>query len=166
MIKNMMKKTDNKKKNIKETNTTTETEGKAAMTSETTSSSLSSAKIAIVDVQALVNQTPSVWALRSEQQQNASIIQNWINGVNSQLNQIADQNTRQATAQQYQIELNKRQQMLQNVYALKIQAIDAELSKLVSDVATEKKLDYVFAKGTVVFGGTDITSDVAKLIKK
>ncbi len=166
MIKNMMKKTDNKKKNIKETNTTTETEGKAAMTSETTSSSLSSAKIAIVDVQALVNQTPSVWALRSEQQQNASIIQNWINGVNSQLNQIADQNTRQATAQQYQIELNKRQQMLQNEYALKIQAIDAELSKLVSDVATEKKLDYVFAKGTVVFGGTDITSDVAKLIKK
>lgn len=166
MIKNMMKKTDNKKKNIKETNTTTETEGKAAMTSETTSSSLSSAKIAIVDVQALVNQTPSVWALRSEQQQNASIIQNWINGVNSQLNQIADQNTRQATAQQYQIELNKRQQMLQNEYALKIQAIDAELSKLVSDVATEKKLDYVFAKGAVVFGGTDITSDVAKLIKK
>lgn len=167
MIKNMIKKAD-KKKNAKETKTTTEAEVKntTTTTAETMAPSLSGAKIAIVDVQALVNQTPSVWALRSEQQQNASIIQNWVNGVNNQLNQIADQNTRQATAQQYQIELNKRQQMLQNEYALKIQAIDAELSKLVSDVATEKKLDYVFAKGTVVFGGTDITSDVAELIKK
>lgn len=127
---------------------------------------LGDAKIAVVDVQFLVNQTPAVLALRAEQRQNTSIIQNWINGVNSQLSQIADQNTRNATAQQYQIELNKRQQMLQSQYAMKINAIDAELSKLVSDVANEKKLDYVFAKGTVVFGGTDITEDVAKLLKK
>lgn len=160
-----MKKTDNKKNNIKETKTTTNSTVSSSSNSGSTSS-LGNAKIAIIDVQALVNQTPSVLALRSQQQQNASIIQNWINNVNNQLSQITDQNTRQATAQQYQIELNKRQQMLQNEYALKIQAIDAELSKLVSDVANEKKLDYVFAKGTVVFGGTDITSDVTKLLNK
>lgn len=159
-----MKKNDNKKNNIKETKTTNSTVSSSS--SNNSASSLGNAKIAIIDVQALVNQTPSVLALRSQQQQNASIIQNWINNVNNQLSQIADQNTRNATAQQYQIELNKRQQMLQNEYALKIQAIDSELSKLVSDVATEKKLDYVFAKGTVVFGGTDITSDVTKLLNK
>lgn len=163
----MVKKTESKK-NIKETKTVNASAKKniAASETKTASSSLSGAKIAVVDVQALVNQTPSVLALRAEQQQNAAIIQNWVNGVNSQLNQIADQNTRNATAQQYQIELNKRQQALQNQYALKIQTIDAELSKLVSDVAAEKKLDYVFAKGMVVFGGTDITAEVAKRIKK
>lgn len=165
----MTKKTDSKK-DIKETKTKSATvaatKSKTTKSNTSSTSALNNAKIAIVDVQALVNQTPSVLALRAEQQQNASIIQNWVNGVNNQLNQIADQNTRNATAQQYQIELNKRQQALQNQYALKIQAIDTELSGLVSKVANEKKLDYVFAKGTVVFGGTDITADVAKLIKK
>lgn len=135
-------------------------------TTSTTTSSLADAKIAIVDVQALVNQTPSVIALRNEQQANANVIQNWVAGVNNQLSQIADPNQRAAMTQQYQIELNKREQILQSQYVQKVQAIDAELSKLVSDVATEKKLDYVFAKGMVVFGGTDITADVAKLLKK
>lgn len=150
-----------KKNAIKENKVTV-----AEKSDNASASVLGDAKIAVVDVQFLVNQTPAVLALRAEQRQNTSIIQNWINGVNSQLSQIADQNTRNATAQQYQIELNKRQQMLQSQYAMKINAIDAELSKLVSDVANEKKLDYVFAKGTVVFGGTDITEDVAKLLKK
>lgn len=154
-------KTDNKK-------TTANTSKTEATKSKTTSatSSLNNAKIAIVDVQALVSQTPSVIALRAEQQNNAAIIQNWVAGVNNQLSQIADANQRAATAQQYQIELNKREQLLQSQYAQKVQAIDAELSKLVSDVATEKKLDYVFAKGMVVFGGTDITADVASRLKK
>ena len=153
-------------KKVSKKNAVKENKATIVESSNTTAHVLGDAKIAVVDVQFLVNQTPSVLALRAEQQQNALIIQNWINGVNSQLSQIADQNTRNATAQQYQIELNKRQQMLQSQYAMKIQAIDAELSKLISDVANEKKLDYVFAKGMVVFGGTDITEDVAKLLKK
>ena len=173
-----MKKTDNKKnaKTKSSTATTSATTSATTATTNTettmntntsaTTASLGSAKVAIVDVQALINQTPAVLALRAEQQKNASIIQNWINSVNNQLNQIADQNTRVATAQQYQIELNKRQQMLQSQYATKIQEIDMALSKLVSDVASEKKLDYVFAKNMVVFGGTDITADIAALLKK
>lgn len=163
MIKN---KTDNKKstdKKIEAKKTTTNT---ATTTTTSASTSLGNAKIAVVDVQALVNQTPSVIALRAEQQNNMAIIQNWVAGVNNQLSQIADQNQRASLTQQYQIELNKREQILQSQYAQKVQAIDAELSKLVSDVATEKKLDYVFAKGMVVFGGTDITADVAKRLKK
>ena len=161
MIKN---KTDNKKstdKKVEAKKTTTNT-----ATTTSASISLGNAKIAVVDVQALVNQTPSVIALRAEQQNNMAIIQNWVNGVNGQLSQIADQNQRAALTQQYQLELNKREQILQSQYAQKVQAIDAELSKLVSDVATEKKLDYVFAKGMVVFGGTDITADVANRLKK
>lgn len=157
MVKNNNKKTADKKVEAKTTTTTNTTN---------TSTSLGNAKIAIVDVQALVNQTPSVIALRAEQQNNMAIIQNWVNGVNGQLSQVADLNQRAALTQQYQLELNKREQILQSQYAQKVQAIDAELSKLVSDVATEKKLDYVFAKGMVVFGGTDITADVASRLKK
>lgn len=163
-----MKKTDSKK------NTATTAAKKTApvatknksTTKTSSTTSLNDAKIAIVDIQALVNQTPSVLALRAEQQKNSSIIQSWVNDRNRELSQIADQNARASISQQYQIELNKRQQLLQSQYALKVQAIDAELSKLISDVATSKKLDYVFAKGMVVFGGTDITADVAKLLKK
>ena len=60
--------------NKKTTNNTSKTEVANSKTTTTTTSSLNNAKIAIVDVQALVNQTPSVIALRAEQQNNAAII--------------------------------------------------------------------------------------------
>ena len=46
------------------------------------------------------------------------------------------------------------------------QGIDAELSKVITDVAKQEKLDYVFAKGMVVFGADDITVKVIEAQKK
>ncbi len=132
------------------------------MTNETKSSP----KIGIVDVQMLVNRTPSVLALREEQQQQNIALQQWVNSVNAQIAQELNQANRNYMTQQYQLELNQRQQMLQVEYAQKVQSIDAELSKLIADVAQKEGCDYVFAKGIVVFGGTDITEKVtAELIK-
>ena len=141
------------------------TNTKASSTS-TTSSLTNNSKIAVVDVQALVSQTPSVLALREERQNQIAGLQQWVNGANAEINQLTDQNAKAALFQKYQLEFNQRQQMLQTEYAQKVQSIDAELSKLIADVAKQEKLEYVFAKGIVVFGGTDITSKVAELLKK
>ena len=58
-------------------------------------------------------------------------------------------------AQKYQQELSQKQQVMQQNHLQKVQAVDANLSKLIADVAKQEKLDYVFAKGTLVFGGQD-----------
>ena len=125
-----------------------------------------SPKIGIVDIPFVVNHTPSVLALRQLQQQNAVAIQQWINGINAQLMQEQNLQNRQNLANVYQSELNKRQQALQVQYAQMAQGIDAELSKVITDVAKQEKLDYVFAKGMVVFGADDITVKVIEAQKK
>lgn len=156
------------KKTANNTNKSTTT-AKTTSTSTSTSSSASltdNSKIAVVDIQALVSQTPSVLALRQERQNQISGLQQWVNGANAEINQQTDQNAKAALFQKYQLEFNQRQQMLQTEYVQKVQSIDAELSKLIADVAKKENLDYVFAKGIVVFGGTDITSKVAEMLKK
>ena len=154
---------------------TTTSTNKSTTTAKTTSASTSSSssanlsdnsKIAVVDIQALVSQTPSVLALRQERQNQIAGLQQWVNGANAEINQQTDQNAKASLFQKYQLEFNQRQQMLQTEYVQKVQSIDAELSKLIADVAKKENLDYVFAKGIVVFGGTDITSKVAEMLKK
>ena len=147
--------------------TTTAKTTSASTTSSSSTASLSdNSKIAVVDIQALVSQTPSVLALRQERQNQIAGLQQWVNGANAEINQQTDQNAKAALFQKYQLEFNQRQQMLQTEYVQKVQSIDAELSKLIADVAKNENLDYVFAKGIVVFGGTDITSKVAEKLKK
>ena len=134
--------------------------------SSSSSKSMADSKIAVVDIQSLVNQTPSVQALRQERQSQMANLQQWINSANSEINQLTDQAAKSALFQKYQLELNQRQQMLRQDYAQKVQTIDAELSKLIADEAKAAGYDYVFAKGIVVFGGTDITEQVTKSLKK
>ena len=78
------------------------------MTNETKSAP----KIGIVDVQMLVNRTPSVLALREEQQQQNIALQQWVNSVNAQIAQELNQANRNYMTQQYQLELNQRQQIV------------------------------------------------------
>lgn len=146
--------------------TTAKTTSASTTSSSSTASLTDNSKIAVVDIQALVSQTPSVLALRQERQNQIAGLQQWVNGANAEINQQTDQNAKAALFQKYQLEFNQRQQMLQTEYVQKVQSIDAELSKLIADVAKKEKLDYVFAKGIVVFGGTDITSKVAEMLKK
>ena len=154
-----------KKSGKKETTSTTSAKTSTSSASAT-KSSINTSKIAVVDVQRLVSQTPSVMALRQERQNQLVGLHQWVNSANAEINQRTDQNTKAALFQKYQQELNQRQQALQSEYAQKVQSIDAELSKLISDEAKKSGYDYVFAKGIVVFGGTDITENVAKSLKK
>ena len=154
-----------KKSGKKETTSTTNAKTSTSSASAT-KSSINTSKIAVVDVQSLVSQTPSVMALRQERQNQLVGLQQWVNSANAEINQQTDQNSKAALFQKYQQELNQRQQALQSEYAQKVQSIDAELSKLISDEAKKSGYDYVFAKGIVVFGGTDITENVAKSLKK
>jgi len=154
------------KKSGKKETTSTASAKTSTSSASATKSSINTSKIAVVDVQRLVSQTPSVMALRQERQNQLVGLQQWVNSANAEINQQTDQNTKAALFQKYQQELNQRQQALQSEYAQKVQSIDAELSKLISDEAKKSGYDYVFAKGIVVFGGTDITENVAKSLKK
>lgn len=115
----------------------------------------------VVDIQWLVSHIKEVQILRQEHQANLAALQQWVKAANAE---IAAQNMpedKNSLSQKYQLELNQKQQAMQQSHLQKVQAVDANLSKLIADVAKQEKLDYVFAKGTLVFGGQDITQKVA-----
>ena len=115
----------------------------------------------VVDVQWLVSHIKEVQILRQEHQANLVALQQWVKAANAE---IAAQNMpedKNSLTQKYQLELNQKQQAMQQNHLQKVQVVDANLSKLIADVAKQEKLDYVFAKGTLVFGGQDITQKVA-----
>ena len=123
-------------------------------------------QLGIINVQALVSQTPSVIALREEQISKRNALQQWVNGVNQEIAQEGDNQKKAELAQKYQAELNTRQQTLQNEYVQKVQEIDAQILKLIADVAKKEKVEFVFNTGSLLFGGTDITAKAIDALKK
>lgn len=121
-------------------------------------------KAAIVDIPWILKQLPSFVSAQAEQQKNVMSLQEWVNSANAEINAQKDAAKQQALSAQFQQELAKRQQIAQQAYAQKLQQIDAEVSKMIADTASEQGFDFVFAKTTLVFGGTDISDKVAQKI--
>ena len=115
----------------------------------------------VVDIQWLVSHIKEVQILRQEHQANLAALQQWVKAANAEIAAQSVSEDKNSLAQKYQLELNQKQQAMQQSHLQKVQAVDANLSKLIADVAKQEKLDYVFAKGTLVFGGQDITQKVA-----
>jgi Skp family chaperone for outer membrane proteins len=120
----------------------------------------------IINVQALVSQTPSVIALREAEMANRNALQQWVNGVNQEIAQEADATKKAELVKKYQAELNARQQAMQAAYVKKVQEIDAEILKLISEVAKKEKVEYIFNTGSVLFGGKDMTKEAIDALKK
>lgn len=121
--------------------------------------------LGIINIQFLVAQVPAVIALRDEQQAKSVALQEWVNARNAEIAAVEEAKKAELT-QKYQAELNERQQAMQSEYAQRVQIIDADLNKLITDVAKKEKIDYVFNIGALVYGGKDITPQVLEALKK
>ncbi len=123
-------------------------------------------QLGIINVQALVSQTPSVIALREEEMKKRGELQQWVNGVNQEIAAEADAAKKAELTQKYQTELNERQQKMQAEYVEKVQKIDAEVLKLIENVAKKENVEYIFNTGSLLFGGKDLTQQAIDALKK
>ena len=121
-------------------------------------------KAAIVDIPWILKQLPSFVSAQEEQQKKVMALQQWVNSANAEINAVKDVAKQRALSAQFQQELEQRQQAIQQIYTQKLQKIDAEVSKIIADTALEQGYDFVFAKTTLIFGGTDISEKVAQKI--
>ena len=126
----------------------------------------SSGKAAVVDVQQVVKDSPELAAIRQEQMAQNQELQKWL--ADAQVD-IAKQKTdaeKQELQKKYEAELAQKQQAIQSASAQKLQDFDNKLTSLIAEQAKSKGYDIVVAKGLVLYGGTDITQDIAKAINK
>lgn len=124
------------------------------------------AKIAVVDVQKIVNQAQPVVELREDMQAQMSKLQEFVNSSNEQINKESSKEKKEELTKKLQEELMQQQQAIQDDYAKKLQQLDAKLTKIIEATAKDEGCSIALIKGSVATGGVDITEKVLKAVSK
>ena len=130
-----------------------------------TSTQSNTSSIAVVYVQAIVNSSVQVKALKEAQAAKVSELNAWLQNAQNEVNAEQDKERQHALLQKYNVEfaLKKRDIILQ--YQQELKTVSDNISQTVAKEAEKKGYSMVISKNIVICGGVDITEHVAKIIK-
>ena len=121
--------------------------------------------IAVVDVNKVVAASKQVQDLKNEHLKKNQDLRKWLDVVRADIDKQTTEANKQKLAQKYNAELNKRKTALQKEYAQKIGDIEKNISASITQQAKAMGYSMVMAKSNVLYGGTDITDAVMKVVK-
>lgn len=121
--------------------------------------------VAIVDVPTVVNASAQVQALKKEQQEKAQEIVKFIEKARKDVASISDAKKKKTAEEKYNKELVAKKEKMDAEYAAKLKTLDESISKQITEKAKADGYSLVLSKGIVLYGGTDITEAVVKIIK-
>lgn len=121
--------------------------------------------VAVVDVPAVVNASAKVQALKKDQQVKAQEIIKFIEKARKDVASITDANKKKSAEEKYNKELMAKKEKMDTDYAAKLKELDESISSQIIEKAKADGYDVVLSKGIVLYGGTDITQEVIKIIK-
>jgi len=122
-------------------------------------------KVAIVDVQQVVAHSKSVAEFKETQAAKAASLQEWVAKSNEEIGKLTSEKEKEALAEKYREELAQKQAEYQSEDIARLQEIDADITKIIEDVAKKAGYKRAFVKGTIVFGGDDITEKVIEALQ-
>lgn len=129
------------------------------------SSVMAEQKVAIIDVQAVVNKSAQVQALKKEQQAKMKDLEKWLKTVKADVEKQKTQEGKEKLLKKYNADFAKKKEAIAKEYKAKLLEIDKSISETIANEAKAKGYDMVISKGVVVYGGDDITADVQKIVK-
>lgn len=121
--------------------------------------------VAVVDVQKVVGSSAQVKALKKEQQDKTQEVITYIDKARKDVAAVTDEKKKKELEEKYNKELLSKRESLEKEYAKKLAAIDKSISATIESQAKAGNYDLVLAKGVVLYGGKDITSEVIKAVK-
>ena len=128
-------------------------------------SDVASQKIAVVDVPAIVAKSAQVKTLKEEQAKKAQDLAKWLETANADVKKQTTEANKQKLLKKYNEDLAKKKEANTKEYTKKLAVIDASISSTIAAQAKAKGYDIVLAKSTVLYGGEDITAEIAKIVK-
>ena len=121
--------------------------------------------IAVVNVDKILNSSAQVSALKKDQEKKALELKNWIKTAQDDVDKQTTPQAKQATRVKYEKQLAAKREANNKAFASRLATIDKSVTNTISNYAKAKGYPVVIAKSVVIYGGTDITSEVSKLVK-
>lgn len=122
-------------------------------------------KIAVVDIATILKNSKEINALKLEQEKQMQNMQATIDKAKAEISKEQDPAKIVQLEEKYRNEINKQKLALDTSYNNKLTAIDNKIKTAVVEKARSMNYNMVLQKNTVLFGGDDITEQVATIIK-
>ena len=128
-------------------------------------SDIANTRIAVVDVQQVVDASSKVQALKKEKEAKAKELTTFIEKARKDVAGTPDVKKKKTLEEKYTKELNTKRMAMEKDYAQKLAATDKAISDQIANVARANNYDMVISKGIVLYGGADITEAVKSAVK-
>ena len=122
-------------------------------------------KIAVVDLQQLVDNSSQVKQLKQEHSKKISELDKIIVNARGEISNEKDPAKVLLIEDRYMKEFNTKKEALERDYSNRLSAIEKNIKSEITKKAQKDGYNYVFAKSVVLHGGKDITSEVVGNIK-
>lgn len=122
-------------------------------------------KIAIIDVAQLLADSKEVKELKLQQEQKMKNIESTIQKAKIEISKETNPQKIATLEEKYRNEINKQKIAMDTEYNNKLIKIDQNIKNSVITKAKELNYNIVLPKNTVLFGGDDITAQVAPAVK-
>ncbi len=122
-------------------------------------------KIGVVDVHKVVSQSKQVIALQNEQTKKAEELKNTIKKAQDEISKEKDEKKKEQLIKKFDNDITYIKNTNDKNYSKKLAEIDKSITKTIEDESKKAGYDLVLAKGMVLYGGTDITNTIAKVVK-
>ena len=122
-------------------------------------------KIAVIDLQQLVNSSSQVKQLKQEHSKKIDELDKILINARGEISNEKDPAKVLLIEDRYMKEFNTKKEALERDYNNKLSAIEKNIKGEITKKAQKDGYDYVFAKSVVLHGGKDITSELVGSIK-
>ena len=104
-------------------------------------------------------------ALKEAQTKKVQELNLWLQNAQNEVNTERDKERQQALLQKYNAEFALKRRDIALQYQQELKTVSDNISQTVAKEAEKKGYSMVIAKNIVVYGGVDITENIAKIIK-
>ena len=122
-------------------------------------------RVAVVDVQSLISKSSEVNALKADQQKKLDAMKTTVDKAREEISKETDPVKIAALEEKYRNEINNQKNALDTEYNTKLHQIDNNIKSIVIEKAKSMQYNLVLPKNIVLYGGDDITAEVAKSVK-
>ena len=122
-------------------------------------------KVAIVDIQKVVNKSAQVQALKRDREIKNKELANFIKKAGEDIKKQTDPAKKKTLATNFDKQLKAKQEANIKAYTTKLEMIDKNINATIIQQAKAMGYDLVLTKGVVLYGGDDITDAILKVVK-